>query len=285
MDDWIRSKALVFLCVSVLWWGPNVFGVLTVRQAAHLKRRIEEVTSKIEQVKLRVVNTHEVLSSLAQTGFAITEPKSCREVKSRLHAASDGDYTIHPFSMCQDTSIRVYCHNMSSENPEEFLTLPSGPDNNFAIKYGPRLQWSGAVWYRCSGPLYGFWNEAGETRFRKVRIEFENYKVKIIQDDFTFATTTGNNDVPYGVAGDCYSPLNGCGRGTLKVNLTGTDLKLAQGVQWTMWYTWPGDVTVQDMYISQDRKVASARCGGWCGHCKPEGDSILLSHPQCMGEN
>ncbi|KAI8494078.1 hypothetical protein Bbelb_284250, partial [Branchiostoma belcheri] len=31
--------------------------------------------------------------------------------------------------------------------------------------------------------------------------------------------------------------------------------------------------------------VASARCGGWCGHCWPVGKTLFLSHPQCDSSN
>ncbi|XP_066295887.1 A disintegrin and metalloproteinase with thrombospondin motifs 9-like [Branchiostoma lanceolatum] len=284
MTNWTCGKTLVLLCMSALWWSPEVLGI-SKQQAAHLKRRIAEVTLRVEQVNLTVVNTHGLLNSLGQTDLTTTVSTSCREVKSRRSAARDGEYTLYPFSTCPDVSIRVYCHNMSSNNPAEFLPLPSGPDSNFASRYGDRLQWSSAVWYRCTGPLFGYWNQAGTTKFSKVRVKFENSAVKIIQDDYTFSTTTGNNDVPYGVSGDCYSPRNGCARGTFQVDLTGTELVLAPSVQWVMFATWPGDITVQDMHISGDRKVASARCGGWCGHCVPEGDNLLLTHPQCTVVN
>ncbi|KAI8500221.1 hypothetical protein Bbelb_217870 [Branchiostoma belcheri] len=282
MDNWACSKALVFLCISVLWWGPEVFGLITGQQAAHLKRRVEEVKVRVDEVNLKVVNTRRLLNSLAETGLLSADPASCLDVKSSRRSAQDGEYTLYPLSFCGDTPFRVYCHNMSSDNPQEFLTLPAGPDNNFAHRYGPRLQWSGAIWYRCTGPLFGYWGEAGYTKFSKVRIAFEESKVRIIQDDHTFATTEGNNYIPYGTAGDCYSPTQGCAKGTFQVDLTGTELVLAPGVQWGMFATWPGELTINDMYISEDRKVASARCGGWCGHCVPQGN-LTLSHPQCRG--
>ncbi|XP_019642895.1 PREDICTED: uncharacterized protein LOC109484115 [Branchiostoma belcheri] len=215
-------------------------------------------------------------------GPACKNPASCLDVKSSRRSAQDGEYTLYPLSLCGDTPFRVYCHNMSSDHPQEFLTLPAGPDNNFAHRYGPRLQWSGAIWYRCTGPLFGYWGEAGYTKFSKVRIAFEESKVRIIQDDHTFATTEGNNYIPYGTAGDCYSPTQGCAKGTFQVDLSGTELVLAPGVQWGTFATWPGELTINDMYISEDRKVASARCGGWCGYCVPQGN-LTLSHPQCRG--
>ncbi|XP_078700188.1 uncharacterized protein LOC144926973 isoform X2 [Branchiostoma floridae x Branchiostoma belcheri] len=209
---------------------------------------------------------------------------SCSEVKSSFPAGKDGEYTLHPFSTCEDVSLRVYCHNMASEQPEEFLTLPSGPDNNFANIFADRLR----VNYggRCNGPLQDpYTRSAGTTKFSKIRIKFENSKVKVIRDDYTFASTDGYNNVAYGEAGDCYSWKQGCAKGTFKLNLTGTDLSLAPDVHWVMEKRYPEYISINDMFISEDRTVASARCGGWCGHCWPVEKTLILSHPQCDGNS
>ncbi|XP_066301926.1 uncharacterized protein [Branchiostoma lanceolatum] len=89
------------------------------------------------------------------------------------------------------------------------------------------------------------------------------------------------NEVDYGHAGDCYSWKQGCAKGTFKVDLTGTELALAPDVHWAMEERWPESLTINDMSISKDRKVASARCGGWCGHCWPAEKKMYLVHPQC----
>ncbi|KAI8520704.1 hypothetical protein Bbelb_004580, partial [Branchiostoma belcheri] len=209
---------------------------------------------------------------------------SCSEVKSSFPALKDGEYTLHPFSTCEHVSLRVYCHNMASEQPEEFLTLPSGPDNNFANIFADRLRANYGG--RCNGPLQDpYARSAGTTKFSKIRIKFENSKVKVIRDDYTFASTDGYNNVAYGEAGDCYSWKQGCAKGTFKLNLTGTDLSLAPDVHWVMEERYPEYISINDMFISEDRTVASARCGGWCGHCWPVEKTLLLSHPQCDGNS
>ncbi|CAH1224628.1 ADAMTS9 [Branchiostoma lanceolatum] len=205
---------------------------------------------------------------------------SCSEVKSLHPAGKDGEYTLYPLSTCKDVSIRVYCHNMASEQPEEFLTLPSGPGTNFANIYADRLRdnYGG----RCDGPLQDpYSRRAGTTKFSKIRIKFEDYKVKVVRDDFTFANTQGDNNVSYGEAGDCYSWKQGCAKGTFVLDLTGTGLSLAPDVHWIMEERYPEYISINDLFISEDRTVASARCGGWCGHCWPAGKNLLLSHPQC----
>ncbi|XP_066264852.1 uncharacterized protein [Branchiostoma lanceolatum] len=205
---------------------------------------------------------------------------SCSDVKSLYPAGKDGEYTLYPFPTCKDVSIRVYCHNMASEQPEEFLTLPSGPGTNFANIYADRLRdnYGG----RCDGPLQDpYSRRAGTTKFSKIRIKFEDSKVKVVRDDYTFATTEGHNNVSYGEAGDCYSWKQGCAKGTFVLDLTGTGLSLAPDVHWIMEERYPEYISINDLFISEDRTVASARCGGWCGHCWPAGKNLLLSHPQC----
>ncbi|XP_066288979.1 uncharacterized protein [Branchiostoma lanceolatum] len=201
---------------------------------------------------------------------------SCSEEKSLNQADEDGEYTLYPFATSKDVALRVYCHDMASGNPKEFLTLPNGPDENYAIVFSDRL----AQGWRCTGALQNPYGRAGTTKFSKLRIKFESSRVEVIRDDQTFAQTTGPNEVDYGHAGDCYSWEKGCAKGTFKVDLTGTELALAPEVQWVMEERWPEWLTIYDMSISKDRKVASGRCGGWCGHCWPAGKKMYLVHPQ-----
>ncbi|XP_019620048.1 PREDICTED: uncharacterized protein LOC109466730 [Branchiostoma belcheri] len=214
------------------------------------------------------------------SGLHRVRAASCAEVKSHHLADTDGEYTFYPFSTCTDVSIRVYCHNMASGTPQEFLSLPSGPESNYAMIFADRL--TDAFGGECDGPLQNpYSSRAGTTTFSKVRIKFENSRIKVIRDDYTFARTIGDNNVSYAEAGDCYSWKQGCAKGTFQVNLTGTELELAPGVHWVMEERHPDYIAINDMFISEDRKVATARCGGWCGHCWPEDKNLLLSHPQC----
>ncbi|XP_078611054.1 tryptase-like [Branchiostoma floridae x Branchiostoma japonicum] len=214
------------------------------------------------------------------TGWGTTseghKPTSCAEAKSLLSNANDGEYTLYPFSTDSDVALRVYCHDMASGEPKEFLTLPSGPDENYAIFFGDRL----ASQSQCTGPLQDPWDKRGTTKFSKLRIQFDTSRIEVIGDDYTFAETTGPNDVAYGQAGDCYSAQQGCAKGTFKVDLTGTGLALAPEVHWVMGPHYPASLTINDMFVSEDRKVASARCGGWCGRCWPDGKKIYLTPSQ-----
>eukprot|EP00058_Branchiostoma_floridae_P006700 XP_002592188.1 hypothetical protein BRAFLDRAFT_88075 [Branchiostoma floridae] len=183
------------------------------------------------------------------------KPTSCAEAKSLRSNANDGEYILYPFSTDSDVALRVYCHDMASGEPKEFLTLPSGPDENYAIFFADRLV--DASHSQCTGSLQ-----------------------EVIVGDIYFLMTPGPNDVAYGHAGDCYSAKQGCAKGTFKVDLTGTGLALAPEVHWVMGDCYPADLTINDMFLSEDRKVASARCGGWCGYCRPDGEKIYLTPSQ-----
>ena len=164
---------------------------------------------------------------------------------------------------------------MSSGMPREFITLESGAKNNYAVIYHERLQDR----FACSGParteLYA---ERGATNFNKVRLDLTT--MKLVSDDFTFAQTRGGRDVGYGTAGDCYSVNPGkCRKGSFKVDLLGTRLRVRDDVSWSL-QGFPMGLEIQDYNRSHDGAVVSAKCGGWCSRCKPTRGAILVE-PLC----
>ena len=48
---------------------------------------------------------------------------------------SDGEYDI----VMGGKNVSVYCHKMSSSQPREYLSLPSGETENYSEIYGQRL--------------------------------------------------------------------------------------------------------------------------------------------------
>ena len=199
--------------------------------------------------------------------------RSCAEVKASGYS-SDGHYLLHISDRCKDPT-RIYCHNMASNEPQEYITLESGAENNFAIIYNQRLKNR----YSCSGPARSeLYAEQGSTNFFKVRLDIAS--MKIMSRDFTFALTVEGKDIPYGTAGDCYSVNTGkCRKGQFKVDLSGTRLRVRDDVSWTL-QGFPNGLQIQDYQKSLDGAVVSAKCGGWCGRCKPTRGFILVE-PLC----
>ena len=194
---------------------------------------------------------------------------SCAEVKDS-GVSSDGHYLVHVSDRCKDPH-RIYCHKMASNTPQEFITLESGAENNYADIYHERLQDR----FSCSGParteLYA---ERGATNFAKVR--FDIATMKIISDDFTFSQTEEGKDIAYGTAGDCYSVNTGkCRKGGFKIDLNGTGFRVRDDVTWTL-QGFPSGLQIQDFKRLYGGLVVSAKCGGWCGRCKPTRGDILV---------
>lgn len=184
--------------------------------------------------------------------------------------STDGHYFVHVTERCKDP-IRVYCHNMDSGRPKEYITLEYGAANNFAVIYQERLQDR----FSCSGPArIEMYAERGATNFTKVGIDL--LAMKLVSDDFTFAQTGEGKDVDYGTAGDCYSLNPGkCRKGSFKVDLRGTRLRVRDDVTWSL-QGFPKGLQIQDYSRSDDGAVVSAKCGGWCGRCKPTRGAIAV---------
>lgn len=86
----------------------------------------------------------------------------------------------------------------------------------------------------------------GTTRFERIRLDI--HTLKVIDDDYTFATSYGK-DQKYGTAGDCYGTTNVCPQGDFSINLTGTKFRIRPKTMW--------EVTGHDSAIQYVVKVSS----------------------------
>ena len=173
--------------------------------------------------------------------------------------------------------MKVYCHGMNTSSPKEFLTLPAGVQNNYAYIYAKKLPHRPySARYNCSGkPGAMNYSAAGLTKFRKVRVDLT--RMAIVRDDFTFAKSDPfARRIPYGSAGDCFSMHRGgaCRRGHFRVDLSQTGLRLKPSVQWKA-IGFPPGIEMHEYKKSKDGTMVSAKCGGWCGKCRPVGEMLL----------
>ena len=91
---------------------------------------------------------------------------TCADIKRTGRGKFDGEYLIYPQRSCS-SPVKVYCHEMNKQKPRDYLTLPAGPINNFAMVYDRRLR--SEERFRCSGTPGPFkYSKAGMTRFNKV---------------------------------------------------------------------------------------------------------------------
>lgn len=62
------------------------------------------------------------------------EPVTCLDIKKRFKAKIDGEYPL----LIGGKNMTIYCHEMSTAEPREYLTLPAGASENFAEIYDKR---------------------------------------------------------------------------------------------------------------------------------------------------
>jgi thrombospondin motif-containing protein 9 len=59
---------------------------------------------------------------------------SCLDLQQKLQAKEDKEYTLQIMGI----NVRIYCHGMSTDSPQEYLSLPAGEDENFSEIYDRR---------------------------------------------------------------------------------------------------------------------------------------------------
>ena len=134
-----------------------------------------------------------------------------------------------------------------------------------------------------SGLTQADWEKAGFTKFEKVRLTFMSTglhsSVLIDRTDTTYTKhkLLGGSGEPkdFGTAGDCYS-WNECPearKGSFSINLgTQVDIDWARTGDWEA-NAWGNGNFIVD--FERGSSSASARCGGWCGDCKPSKEIFL----------
>ncbi|XP_071079109.1 A disintegrin and metalloproteinase with thrombospondin motifs 9-like [Haliotis cracherodii] len=195
-----------------------------------------------------------------------TKPSKCSEVKSCCRG--DGEYWIYP-PVFQGERTRIYCHNMSSEVPTEYVTLPAPnvgfyPNANDANCDGNIIP--------LNAPRYGL------TTFRRIRVDIQTMTVDVRDKRFATSSSRVNN---YGRAIDCYTRhvgnvRNSCGpKGTFHIDTTGTGLVFNRTLEWhlTTLKSWG------TLNKSADGTVIDILGGGFCGGFRPYEPMALEINP------
>ncbi|KAG7202290.1 hypothetical protein KM043_018623 [Ampulex compressa] len=190
-------------------------------------------------------------------------PMTCLDVQKRSKTDKDGEYSL----MVGGRNMQIYCHEMSTSEPREYLTLPAGDGENYAELYYKRIRNPQACSY--NGPRNDSCNCAadtgtifGKTMFKRIRIDIA--KLYVLTTDYTFTWTKGAKCIEYGKAGECYSPSH-CSEGQFSINLSGTMLKLSPDATWSK----ETRETFMEIERINDQRVVG-KCGGYCGFCKPK---------------
>uniref|UniRef100_A0A8D3C798 ADAM metallopeptidase with thrombospondin type 1 motif 20 n=1 Tax=Scophthalmus maximus TaxID=52904 RepID=A0A8D3C798_SCOMX len=236
--------------------------------AGVMERRVECVTSKGQPSK------HCRPSERPESQAACQEREcqlfaSCREAQMRQGVRIDGEYYLKVRSRI----LQIYCAEMQTDFPKEYVTLRSGQTDNFSEVYGHRLlnpfecPYNGSRRQDCN--CRNDYSAAGYTLFHKVRLDLSSLRIMIT--DLQFSQTLLGRPVPFATAGDCYSAAK-CPQGQFSINLIGTGLKVAEASKWTS----QGNYVSVKVHRSEDGTRIYGRCGGFCGKCIPQAHNGLL---------
>ncbi|XP_034031983.1 A disintegrin and metalloproteinase with thrombospondin motifs 20 [Thalassophryne amazonica] len=256
-------------CPHTAYWKVGPWSKCSQTCGAGMMRRsVECVTSKGQTSK------HCLLSERPDTQAACQDREcqsytSCREVQIRQGVRLDGEYYLKVRSRI----LQIYCADMQTDFPTEYVTLRSGQTDNYSEVYGYRLlnpfecPYNGSRRQDCE--CRNDYSAAGYTLFHKVRLDLES--LRIATTDLQFSQTLLGRPVPFATAGDCYSAAK-CPQGQFSINLIGTGLKVAESAKWTS----QGNYVSVKVHRSEDGTRIYGRCGGFCGKCIPQALNGLL---------
>ncbi|XP_048581714.1 uncharacterized protein LOC5511228 isoform X2 [Nematostella vectensis] len=219
-------------------------------------------------------------ASIPASSLQYKIPRSCAEIKKMWSGYQDDEYTIQMSPQCEP--VRLFCHGMRTAKPQEYITLDSGPDKNYASFHRERL----LNYESCSGKTNPspqltekYW---GTSRFNKIRIDPSSGLIH--RDDFTFSFHTGN-PVKYGRAGDCFSAASKCHKGRFNIDLTGTGLRVRSDIEWEQWGSPKIPHRLLSYRKSDDGTKVFGECGGSCGGCTPKNERLYVEPARCTKPN
>ncbi|XP_053741370.1 A disintegrin and metalloproteinase with thrombospondin motifs 20 isoform X1 [Synchiropus splendidus] len=230
--------------------------------AGVMERQVECVTSKGQPSKLCPVPQRPESRAACQEQECQSF-SSCREVQVRQGLRMDGEYYLKVKSRI----IQIYCADMQTDFPREYVTLRSAQTDNFSEIFGSRLLNPFQCPENGSRPLdcscRNDYSAAGYTLFHKVRVDLSS--LRIMTMDIHFSRTLLGRPVPFATAGDCYSAAK-CPQGQFSINLQGTGFKVSPATKWTS----QGNYVSVKVHRSEDGMRIYGRCGGFCGKCLPQ---------------
>uniref|UniRef100_A0A182PKP9 GON domain-containing protein n=1 Tax=Anopheles epiroticus TaxID=199890 RepID=A0A182PKP9_9DIPT len=181
--------------------------------------------------------------------------RNCKDAQ-RKHR-TDGEYTMQ----INRTRVKIYCYGMRTVSPTEYLSLPKGEKENYAIYSNRRAADSS----KCENSRRDWTEESidyGATHYRKIRLNLATLQVHT--NDTRFTKSSGKKQ-PFGSAGDCYSNTGRCPQGDFAINLEGTPFRIRPSTAWEK----AGGNSVMNFLVPLEKpyQKVRARCGGYCGSC------------------
>nr|CAD7449731.1 unnamed protein product [Timema bartmani] len=188
---------------------------------------------------------------------------SCLEIQQKLNTKENREYIFN----IRGRNVSIYCYDMDSNMPKEYLTVPTGQNRNYAEIYNRRLQHPDTCPHEgqrrddcdCIQDAKGI---AGLTVYSKIRLNVTSLRVNT--KDYMFAQQQSGQWVAYAEAGDCYSKHN-CPQGRFNIDLVGTGFVVSPSTKWQEHGSQPS-LTINWL---KNHQVVDGKCGGYCGTCRP----------------
>jgi hypothetical protein len=215
---------------------------------------------------------------------ALPNALNCLDAKNRLGATIDGVVTIDPDGLGPYKSFDVYCMDMATAQPKEWLTLVNTTDPNAGNAFASgsnvsTFKMGDPSTFTCSCP-------PDDVRaYTRVRLNVATSPIKIVTNDTKFSKTNRTNDQPnaceaaagggkcnffghpgydFGVASSCVeTPQTYAGRAN--VDLRGTVFHIALAEKGHLEGYQPFGQTSYVNDGSGLRKQAEVQGGGRCG--------------------
>ncbi|XP_030370453.1 A disintegrin and metalloproteinase with thrombospondin motifs 9 isoform X2 [Scaptodrosophila lebanonensis] len=207
----------------------------------------------------RIVCPHKERSTEHQCSppSGCNKPQSCADVQQIQRSYKDGEYILY----VRSRPVRIYCHKMNSRTPKEYINL--NQLENYSIYYEYRSHYPDSCPPESRASEFHEIQNSGRTHFGKLRLNITD--LRVIENDFEFATTSGEQRQVYGSAGDCYNRNMACPQGAFSINLEHTGFVMRPGATWKLF----GNSVVmrRDNGFETAKVKRRAFCGGYCGHC------------------
>nr|CAD7429467.1 unnamed protein product [Timema monikensis] len=198
---------------------------------------------------------------------------SCLEIQQKLNTKENREYIFN----IRGRNVSIYCYDMDSNLPKEYLTIPTGQNRNYAEIYNRRYTGhmidTAVLQHPDTCPHQGERRDdcdciqdakgiAGLTVYSKIRLNVTSLRVNT--KDYMFAQQQSGQWVAYAEAGDCYSKHN-CPQGRFNIDLVGTGFVVSPNTKWQEHGSQPS-LTINWL---KNHQVVDGKCGGYCGTCRP----------------
>ncbi|KAH8382869.1 hypothetical protein KR009_005659, partial [Drosophila setifemur] len=202
-------------------------------------------------------NSNSISNAISSTPSSRTprRPQSCSDLRELHGVRKDGEYELE----VRSRMVRIYCHNMNSRTPREYLTVD--PQENYSIYYEYRTTLTDSCPPASRDHEYYNAQNSGRTYFGKLRLNITDLRIQ--DNDFEFAESRGQPQ-KLGSAGDCYNRNRQCPQGDFAINLERTGFTMRPG---TVWSTHGQSAVMRFSGFETTAVSRRASCGGYCGGC------------------